>query len=332
MSKELIEKLRVAQSVVLSTHRSPDGDGLGAQLALFYALKKKGLHSRLVNVDPVSRKYDFLGFDEILEIYQPGQSLNLKADLALILDTNDSRLVEPLYSELKSSCRDVVFIDHHPILAKGPMPDRASIIDITAASTGELCYRLIKELGIPLDAKIARALYTSLVFDTQLFRFVRSSPASHLMAADLLIYEREPEVVHRKLFAHYSRSLADALGKVEYFYGEKVAFIPFRLAAAPGPGDLERDESGDIIDKVMEIASIEIAALLREDGPGSYKLSLRSRGTVEVLGTAEKFGGGGHRYASGAYLKGSFNEWREKILAEIHRLLPLKDFDGSADV
>ena len=326
MIEQVVAKLKLARSVVLSTHRQCDGDGLGAQLALFHALRKSGVAVRMINVDRPARKYGFLGVETWLEVYESGKTVIGETDLALILDTNDGRLVEPLFSDLKLKCRETLFIDHHPVLAKGPQPTLGSLIDITAASTGELCYHLLKAYGVEFDTAIARALYTSLVFDTQLFRYVKAAPASHLMAADLLKYEREPEEIHRRLFACYTvakmRALMRALERVEYLAGDRIAFIPFLSADQSLQGGLDRDESGDIIDQVMNIESIEIAALLREDGPGVFKLSLRSRGTVEVLSLAESFGGGGHRYASGAHLNGDLAGLRARVLKGLEDLLP----------
>jgi phosphoesterase RecJ-like protein len=325
MLTEMAQKLLSARSVVLSTHRHCDGDGLGAQLALYHGLKKAGKTVRVLNVDPPPKKYAFLDTDKLIEVFGQGAKPLEPTDLALILDTNDGRLVEPLFTELKNKCKETLFIDHHPVLIQGPAPTVGSLIDIAAASTGELCFHLLRILKIPLDASIARALYTSVVFDTQLFRYVKSHPSSHLMAAELLAFEREPELVHRKLFANYTVEklafLTRSLTEVEYLAEDRIAFIPVRAAAFLG-GGLDRDESGDIIDTVINIGTVEIAALLREDGPGLFKLSLRSKGTVEVLSLAEKFGGGGHRYASGAHLKGEFSEIRESLIKCLHQLVP----------
>lgn len=327
MLKDMAEKLRTARSVVLSTHRRCDGDGLGAQLALYHGLRKIGKQARMINVDRPPKKYAFLETEKWIEIYGHGAAPIATTDLALILDTNDGRLVEPLFSELKRTCRETLFIDHHPVLAKGPHPSAGSLIDVQAASTGELCFHLLKLLHVEFDARIARALYTSLVFDTQLFRFVKSAPASHLMAAELLAYEREPEEVHRRLFANYTverlNFLLRALNGVEYLAGNRIAFIPLRAETMEHEG-MDRDESGDVIDQVMNIGSIEVAALLREDdgAAGQFKLSLRSKGTVEVLSLAESFGGGGHRYASGAYLQGDYSGLRTRLLAALCELVP----------
>lgn len=335
MLKSIAEKIRKTSRVILSTHRHCDGDGLGAQIALLHGLKKLGIDMRVVNVDFPAKKYSFLGTHRWVEVFQSGSTVLDGVQLALLLDTNDGRLVEPLYSELQKRDIETLFIDHHPVLEKGPSPTRGSVIDISAASTGELCYNLLKELGVELDADIARALYTSLIFDTRLFRYVKAAPASHLMAAELLRYERDPEDIHRWLFAYYTvpkmNALMRALARVEYFADDRVAFIPFPHSEHSTPEGLERDESADIIDQVMNIASIEVAALLREDGPGLFKLSLRSRGTLEVLSLAESFGGGGHRYASGAHLKGDFNALRGELLEKLEKLVPFQlDTRGSA--
>jgi phosphoesterase RecJ-like protein len=325
MLKKMAEKLLAARSVVLSTHRQCDGDGLGAQLALFHALKKSGKQVRVLNVDLPPKKYSFLETDRWIEVFGQGAPALETTDLALILDTNDGRLVEPLFTELKAKCKETLFIDHHPVLNQGPAPTYGSLIDIAAASTGELCFQLLHLMKIPLDASIARALYTSVVFDTQLFRYVKSDPGSHLMAAELLAFEKEPELVHRKLFANYTveklKFLMRSLSDVEYLASDRIAFIPVRAAAFAGEG-LDRDESGDIIDTVMNVTTIEVAALLREDGPGLFKLSLRSKGNFEVLTLAENFGGGGHRFASGAHLKGEFSVLREQLVKSLHSLVP----------
>jgi phosphoesterase RecJ-like protein len=326
MLNELSQKILSARSVVLSTHRNSDGDGLGAELALLFTLRKIGVPARILNVDSPGKKYSFLLADEPIQSFDRQHEPLAPTDLGLIFDTNDGRLLEPLFSHLLDRCREVLFIDHHPILERGPQPTRGSWIDVDAASTGELSFRLIKKLlatkNLELDAQIARALYTSVVFDTQLFRFVRSLPNSHLMAAELLRYEKNPEEIHRHLFATYSlekmKFLTLALNRVDYEANGRLAFIYLDREALAG---LPPDDSGDVIDMVMNIETIEAAALLREDAPGQFKLSLRSKGKLAVLPIAEQMGGGGHQFAAGAYLEGADSELRRQILSAMKTAL-----------
>lgn len=326
MINMIADKLRSARSVILSTHRNCDGDGLGAQIALYHALQKlgTGIRAQIVNLDPAPQKYEFLDTNQLIHVYRPGQTALGQVDLALIFDTNDTRLVEPLFTALKSASREVLFIDHHPILKRGPEPTPGSWIDTSAASTGELIYNLIRALGVALDVRISRALYTSLIFDTQLFRYVKGAPESHLMAADLLRHEKEPDEVHRHLFASYTVEkmafLARALGQVEYFADNRVAFVCLHVGDWRVSG-ADLDESVDVIDLIMNIDSIEAAALLREDRPGDFKLSLRGKGELGVLPIAESFGGGGHTSSSGAYVRGSYEQLKARIIHELIQLV-----------
>ncbi len=320
MVNQIADKIRKATRIVLSTHRHCDGDGLGAQIALFHALKKTGKQVRILNVDETPRRYSFLNPETIVEFFEGAHEPLQKTDLALIFDTNDHRLVEPLFTELTKKSQEVLFVDHHPVLIEGPQPTKGSLIDVTAASTGEIAYQLIKSLGIDLDIPIARALYTSIVFDTQLFRFIRGKPTSHLMAAELLKYEKNPEIVHRRLFANYSAQklafLSKALGQIEYFGDGRLAVL--RLHAQDLlMHELELDESRDVIDLIMNIECLEAAALFREDGPNMYKLSLRSKDQLGVLAIAESIGGGGHPFSAGAYLTGPYDVLKETVVSRL---------------
>jgi len=316
----IVKKVQGARSILLSTHKQCDGDGLGAMLGLYHALKKLGKSVRVVAVDEIPKKYKFLEFEKYLERFDQLKTPIEETDLAMIFDTNDRRLVEPLFKTLEEKCRDIIFIDHHPILNQGPEPTPGSFIDTSAASTGEISYFVIKNLNIRLDEKIARALYTSLAFDTQIFKYVKNSGNTHLICAELLEFERHADRIHRSLFANYTRKKVTYLGKVlsevEYIANDRIAILSLSREDLESH-DLDMDDSRDVIDMIMSIESVVCAAILREDAPRRYKMSLRSKGPIEVLGIAENFGGGGHMYAAGAEIHGSYKEIHEKLIAQI---------------
>jgi phosphoesterase RecJ-like protein len=300
---QISDILKSSKRILLTTHREPDGDGLGSQLALYYALKKIGKKVSIVNIDKAPDKYDFLKLDSKILIFD-GTLENF--DSAVILDTNDKRLVSPLYEALEKKVENIIFLDHHPVLEKGPKPTEGSNINTKAASTGELAYDLIQELGIRLDTQIAEALYTSLVFDTQMFRYIRNSSRSHIIAADLLKHSIDPERIHRALFGDFTKNkllfIAKSLNSLEFFESDKIAFLKINDADL-GALHLNKDHTKDLIDMVMNIDTVEAAVLVRQISENEYKLSFRSKGKLEVLRTAESFGGGGHLYAAGAYVK-----------------------------
>ncbi|GIL17419.1 MAG: DHH family protein [Oligoflexia bacterium] len=313
----LAERIQNANVIVLSTHRHCDGDGLGAELSLYHGLKKIGKKVSCINVDSTPKKYHYLDPDSYIQYYENDPSLPEKIDLTLIFDTNDERQLEPLYPELKKRSQHLAFVDHHPVLTKGPQPPHGSLIDITAASTGELAFRILKKLDIPLDRQIARAVYTSITFDTQLYRFIRNSPQSHLIAAELLAHDIDPEEIHRALFGNQTVQkmafLAKALGQIEYHCDGKLAVLKLKDSDL-FHYNLDPDDSRDVIDMVMNIETLEAAVLFREDSEDEYKVSLRSKGLIEVLDVAESLGGGGHLYASGAFIKGDYGKFKKQVV------------------
>lgn len=324
MIQQVVDKIRSAGSIILTTHRQCDGDGLGSELAMYHALKKIGKDVRIINVDATPKKYDYLAPDEHIQYYDAKHDPIETSELGLIFDTNDKRLIEPLYTMLEKRCKQIIFVDHHPVLTEGPAPTSDSIINIRAASTGELAYDLITGLGIELDPTIARALYTSIVFDTQLFRYVRNSARSHEIVIELFKHEKSPAEIHQKLFGNFTapklKFLANALSHVEFFDDEKLAILHIKKSDLEKIG-LNVDDSRDLIDMIMNIESVEAAALFREDTANTFKLSLRSKGGFPVLSIAETFGGGGHHFASGATLRGDIGDLKQEILTAMREKL-----------
>lgn len=320
----LVRRIQSAQSVILTTHKQCDGDGLGAMLALYHGLRKSGKQVRALLVDQVPKKYHFLEPEKHLEVFEGPHKPVEPTDLCLIFDTNDRRLIEPLFSSLQTQCREILFVDHHPVLNQGPEPTAGSFIETRAASTGEIAFFILKGLGIRFDERIAQALYTSISFDTQLFKFVRNSVNSHLIAAELLTFVKNAEIIHRHLFSTHTvgkvKFLSKVLGQIEYFGEGQIAVLRLNASTLKEHG-LDMDDSRDVIDMLMNVTTLQAAALFREEKVNEYKLSLRSKGQVEVLGIAESFQGGGHMFASGALIRGEYDQMRDKVVELLlHRL------------
>lgn len=320
----LINAIKGAKSIVLSTHKSCDGDGLGAQIGLYHALCSLGKNVRILNVDATPQKYHFLKPDLLIQQFEGKHEKLNKTDLSLILDTNDRRLVSPLYEELEKQCAKIIFIDHHPILEVGPSPTTDSYIQENAASTGEIAFQIIKHLGVPLNKDIARAIYTSIAFDTQLFRYVRNSPNSHLIAAELLEFETDPAEIHRFLFATHSigkvRFLSKALEKIEYYFGGQIALLVLEPDDFIAHG-MTAEDSRDLIDIIMNVDTLVAGAMIRLDPNGEKKISIRSKGKIEVLEIAESLGGGGHLYASGATTQDDLENLKKDIIQKLTELI-----------
>ena len=318
--QSITKQIKDAKSIILTTHKQCDGDGLGAMLGLYHALKKIGKKVRVFSVDEVPPKYNYLKPSQYLDIFEQPHPTIEPTDLCLIFDTNDRRLVDPLYSELEKQVRNILFVDHHPILNQGPEPTVGSFIETSAASTGEIAYFIIKDLGIRLDENIAQALYTSISFDTQIFRYVKGAASSHLICAELLKYVSEPEEIHRHLFATFSQGkisfLAKVLSEIEYHANGQIAILKLGLEDIQ-KNNLHIDDSRDVIDMIMNVTTVITAALFRQDTANGYKMSLRSKDKIEVLGIAENYGGGGHMHAAGAFIEGEYNIIKDEVVNQL---------------
>ncbi|MFN8944761.1 MAG: DHH family phosphoesterase [Pseudobdellovibrionaceae bacterium] len=317
-----------SEKVILSTHRQCDGDGLGSELAVYWALKKIKKNVRVINFDRTPKKYKYLQPDDYIAYFnEQTLPLDLTCDLALIFDTNDYRLLDKLYPQLEANSKQIAFIDHHPVLTNGPAPTASSVIDVRAASTGEMAFRLIQEMNIPLDVNIAKCLYTSVVFDTQLFRYIRSSAVTHEIAAQLLKFDIQALDIHRALFGNQTVQkmafLAKALSQIEYYEDGRVAILKitdqdlFHYNVDP-------EESRDVIDMLMNIETLEAAVIFREDSNMEYKVSMRSKGRFEVLSVAESLGGGGHVFSAGAYVKADYADMKKSVIEQISVLFNKK--------
>lgn len=324
----LVDIINKAQNIVLSTHSQPDGDGLGCQFSLYWALKKAGKNVRIINPDPLPRKYHFLDKMGILETPALLKTPLKGTDLVLIFDTNDPELLLDLWDEFEAQSKQVSFIDHHQTLDRFPLDMSKNLINISASSTGEIVFDLIKALKIPLDAHIAMPLYTSIIFDTNYFKYIRGSPTPHLLAAELLRYPIHPERVHRALFGNHSpvklKYLAHILGNIDYELDGRLACVRVQKKDLDKLG-LEAHETNDIIDLVMDVESIEAAVLFREDGPDQFKVSFRSKGQYSVSQLAQNLGGGGHQFASGATLQEPYKQLKEKILKAFEKIFESQD-------
>ncbi|MAF91720.1 MAG: hypothetical protein CL674_10665 [Bdellovibrionaceae bacterium] len=325
--KELLNKIKAAKQILLSTHRAPDGDGFGAEVALYHALIKLNKKVHLLHVDEPAFKYNFLRKKVRLDVFsnesQPEAS---ETDLILVFDTNDGRMLPGLWNWVTENKIQFAFIDHHPFLEDAPNIGELSFINTDAASTGEIVYSMIKDLEVEMDENIAEALYTSVCFDTQLFRYVKSSAISHAIAAEVIPYIDEPESIHDHLFGNIPiekfRFLAYCTNKIEFHFNNQFAYLEIT------DEDLIRfnmssEDTRDLTDHILGVDSVEIS-LVVIPAEGGKKLSIRSKKPLRVLELAKLWNGGGHLYASGAYIPAdskSLANLKKDLLSEIKKLL-----------
>lgn len=319
---QFIQKIKSARKIWLSTHKNADGDGLGSEVAFYHAMKSLSKEVHIVHNDVSPERYSFL--IKKIQIHSPQEKLDLHPDdLAVIFDTHDPGLCSPFFENLQKKKVPVLFIDHH-VPARQSLPYVEDLIDQKACCTGEIVYDLIQQLQITLTPQIATALYASLLFDTQNFKFIRNSAKPYEMASTFLKNGADHSIIQKNIFDNWSVNKMNFLSllirNVEYRDQQKIALIRIGRQQL-NDFDLASDDVSDFVDLFMSIQSLEVSIVVREEKKNDFKLSFRSR-THEVLSWAQSFNGGGHLYSSGAWV----SDTEENIIRHIDNLIQNRNF------
>jgi phosphoesterase RecJ-like protein len=307
----LKDLLHAAKRVLISTHVLPDGDGLGAETALYHYLKRSRKACRIYNPDPVPKRYRFLDPKGTF-LHGPGEvELWDHWDLWIIVDTNDPRRLGKLWPELSLRAKRVIFLDHHPDLLGGAAityPPHASLVsDVTSSSIGELLYRLFSHLNLTkINRDVALGLYVSVMTDTNSFRYARTNPLAHFIAGEMIELGVNPEEVYQAIYSSKELShlhlLGNMLQNVKVTHGGKIAWLELRL-------DLRKkhlataDDTQSFLSLLLLLRDAEIVCLFREEDDETIRVSIKSKGKIIVNKVAMELGGGGHDYAAGLALK-----------------------------
>ncbi len=336
MLEDVLPLLLDNKRFLITTHVRPDGDAIGSQLALGLFLQKLGKQVAMINTDPLPANLDWLPGVEAIEVFDGGLGQHEYiggADVIVVVDTNTlDRLGKKMARPVKNSGAVKILIDHHT--EPETWFDRTFVRD-TASSTGELIHELITAYDpARIDEAIATALYAAILTDTGSFRYSSVTPAVHRIVADLL--ERgsmAPDAVYAALYEtrspHWVRLLALVLETLTLRYEGLLSYLVVSRRVLEETGATNEDTEG-LVSYGLAIEGVQVALIFTET-PRGTKVSFRSKGDVYVHEWARAFGGGGHRNASGAYLKRPLDEVIDAVLASAPRYLGLSDADPDAN-
>ena len=310
------------RKVALSTHINADGDGCGSETGLARLLTQRGLDVRIVNPTPWPELFGFLLGDDVDDRTSRGAKALDGIDLLVVLDISDVSRLGALADPVRSLRVPRVVIDHH-IASDDPAGDIV-LADTTACATGELVYDLACELGYPIDARIARSLYTAILTDTGGFRFSNTTPRCHAVAADLMAAGVDPEEMYQRVYASAPegrvRLLGDVLRTLGVDSAKGISWLSLE-AGVMNAYEVRQEDLDGIVEHARSIAGTKMALFFRDLGHGKVKVSFRSTGSVDVNAFARQFGGGGHARASGALIAGSLDAVRERVLTAARNTL-----------
>ncbi len=308
MVAEVLKQIERRERFVLTSHARPDGDAVGSALACSQILRAMGKQAEVVLSDGVPRIYQPLPFTE--GVIQSTQ-VNGNFEAAIILECDSIQRTRLNGLEEKF----LISIDHH--LSGRPFA-HVNWIDPAACATGELIYRLAREAGVRISPEIATCLYTAVLTDTGSFMFEGTNEHTFALARELVLAGANPAACARNIYFSHPTSKMRLLGAaLSQLHREgSLAWIWVTRQQMDHAGAIDEDCEG-LVNYALAIHGVEVAAFFRELADGRYRVSLRSKGKLNVANVAERFGGGGHRCASGCSLDGPLSVAVARVLAQL---------------
>ncbi len=332
MQNSFLTSLLSKQSFCLVTHVRPDGDAIGSQLAFGLFLAKLGKEVHMINSDPIPDNMAWLPKVERVEVFSGtiDQRERIdKADAVVIMDANASNRLGEMAPLVQNSFATKYLIDHHT------NPETwfdESYLKDKASSTGELVFELIEDAGEldKIDHDIASALYTAILTDTGSFKFSAVTPALHRKVAEILERgEIMPTPIHTAIYDTRSlaslRLLSRALDTITLNHHGQVGYMVISQRMLRDLG-ADSDETEGFVNYVLSIESVKAGLMFLETAKGT-KVSFRSTADTHVNGWAQSFGGGGHRNASGAFVRKPLEKTIEMVIEAAPRFIAIDGDD-----
>ncbi len=314
---EILTIIKSSQKIIISSHTMPDGDCIGSSLALYIALKGMGKDAYIILDDDIPEQYKFLPHCQ--EILHPESFQSNDSDLFIIVDNNNIERLG-MSKKLFPGAKKTVCIDHHP--SDNFFCD-FNYIDTNASAAAELIYMIIKSLSINIDADIANCLLTGIITDTGGYKFDNVTPYTFIISSDLLACGAEirkiNEIVFDKVSFSKIRLLSMVLSTVQVAEGGRIGYI-YLDENMLKESSASRSDSEGFINYVKNIDGVEIALLFKIERD-CVRVSFRSKEYVDVNRIAAKFGGGGHKKASGCVIDKDYESVKNSVLDECRRNL-----------
>ena len=297
---------------LLTSHINSDGDGVGGCLALNNLLQSMGKNAAVVFHD-LPTAYDFLGGWE--DIQQVAEAPSASARYAIVLDCPALERIGDVQNCLDENTR-ILNIDHHK---DNQLFGAINLVSPQASSSSELVYHLAVATGLHINATTAAQLYMGILFDTGGFRFSLTTPTTLEVAAALVRCGARLDFIADQLFGNKSLESVKLIGKavnsLELHCDDRVATLHLSYQ------DMRSGDVEEVVNYGLLVKGVEVALLLKEEEPGHYRISLRSRDRVDVSQIASAFGGGGHARASGCRLSGPAHKVKQILLDEVQKYL-----------
>ena len=301
--QQIVTEIRARRRFVITSHARPDGDAVGSSLAMAYALRDMGKEVRVVSRDPAPPQFETCpGVNDIIvtdRIDDPG-------DAVIVMECGD--LLRPGIAGLERGY--VINIDHHPGNA---MYGALNWFDVSAAACGEMVFDLIRALDVRVTREIATHVYVAVLTDTGSFHYSNITPRTFEIARECTNAGINPAAIARAVYD------SNRIGRLKLFRAvlngmqldatERVAtlFVTRQMAAESGA---TYEDTEGLVNFPLSAREVQVVVFFKENGADDWRVSLRSKGEIDINAVAKEFGGGGHKNASGCSVRGTLEQWK----------------------
>ena len=310
----ILEEIKKAKKIVILAHEGPDGDAIGSALAMYFAIESMGKISDII-IPEYSKTFDFM----------PGITMIKKSsdiekyDLAISVDCADTRILKG-YTKYFEPAKTKIVIDHH---SSNTMYGDINFVNPASPACSQILVGMFDYFGIPISKEMATCIMVGIITDTGGFAFNATAETFEFTAESLRLGVNISDIMRRAL---HTRTKANyeltkkAMQRMEFLENGKVAFTYITNEDQKEVEAIKGDHEG-IVEMGKSVENVEVSVFLHEVDDKGFKLSLRSLEYINVAKIAIMLGGGGHYKAAGAYVKGTPEQIKSKILQEIKKQL-----------
>jgi phosphoesterase RecJ-like protein len=308
--RQIVDAVRARQRFVLSSHARPDGDSIGSQLAMAFALQAMGKDALVVNADPASPP--LMAFPGVRDI-RLAPSVEGDFEAAIVMECGDLRRtgvggLERFF---------VINIDHHP---GNTGYGQINWFDPGAAACAEMVYDLVRALGVPLSTTIATHVYLAILTDTGSFHYSSISTRTFEICRECVAAGVDPVMVARNIYDSNNmgrlKLFGAVLGAMQIDQTGRIAIVYVDHEMARIAGGTYEDTEG-LVNLPLTVKEIEAVIFFKQEKGDEYRVSLRSKGDVDINAIAKEYGGGGHKNASGCTVSGPIEELQKTLVERV---------------
>lgn len=314
---EISKSIDNSSNIFLASHINPDGDSIGSLMALGLALEQLNKNIHYLKTDTIPQTFEFLPHIGKIKEYD---HINGDLDLFFILDSGSEDRIGSLTTKLKKT-KTIINIDHH---LDNDNFGHVNLVDSSRSSTGEIVFDLIEGLGLELNKDIASHLYTAISMDSGRFMYDKVNDRTHEIVAELIRVGIDKDEININLYQKRSlpatKLFIEGLSTLKMYNNDRMSIVKITQDLLDKTNANIEDTDG-LISFIRDIETVEVACLLKEFKKNEIKISIRSKGEIDVSKVCNHFNGGGHKRAAGCTIYENIDVAADLIVSQINRAM-----------